>query len=96
MKFRVPNYSCLQNLTRGLLPPDPPSLCHQLNLLNNPPQTKFLDTPLQEDTYWSMLKTKATGDPVSSLKNIQSTQWHIADDCRLKHGNAFTLSQNGD
>jgi len=28
MKFLVPNYSCLQNpLTRGLLPPDPRSLC---------------------------------------------------------------------
>ena len=35
-------------LTRGLPPPDPRSLCPQLNLLNTtpPPQAKFLDTPL--------------------------------------------------
>jgi len=32
-------------LTRGLPPPDPGSLCPQLNLLN-PPGTKFLGTPL--------------------------------------------------
>jgi hypothetical protein len=37
MKFLVPNYSCIQNpLTRGPLPPDPHSLCPQLNLLNPP------------------------------------------------------------
>ena len=46
MKFLVPNYSCLQQpLTRGLPPPNPRSLCPQLNLLN-PPRTKFLRTPL--------------------------------------------------
>jgi len=42
-KFLVPNYSCLQNpWTRGLLPPppDPRSLCSQLNLLNPPPPNK--------------------------------------------------------
>ena len=32
-------------MTRGLPPPDPHSLCPQLNLLN-PPHTKFLGTPL--------------------------------------------------
>ena len=38
MKFLVPNYSCLQNpLPGGLPPPDPRSLCPQLNLLNPPP-----------------------------------------------------------
>ena len=44
MKFLVPNYSCLQNpsLTRGLLPPDPRSLCPQLNLLNPPEQNSWL------------------------------------------------------
>ena len=45
MKFLVPNYSCLQNPTRRLPPPDPRSLCPQLNLLN-PPRRKFLGTPL--------------------------------------------------
>jgi len=33
-------------LTRGPPPPDPRSLCPQLNLLNPPPGTKFLGTPL--------------------------------------------------
>ena len=48
IKFLVPNYSCLLNpLTRGLPPPDPLSLCLQLNLLNPPPhRTKFLGTPM--------------------------------------------------
>ena len=36
----------LEPLTRGLPPPDPRSLCPQLNLLNPPPRTKFLGTPL--------------------------------------------------
>ena len=36
MKFLVPNYSCLQ--IRRLQPPDPRSLCPQLNLLNPPPE----------------------------------------------------------
>ena len=36
MKFLVPNYSWLQ--IRGLPPPDPRSLCPQLNLLNPPPK----------------------------------------------------------
>ena len=47
MKFLVPNYSCLQNpWLGGLPPPGPRSLCPQLNLLNPPPRTKFLGTPL--------------------------------------------------
>jgi hypothetical protein len=33
-------------LTRGPLPPDPRSLCPQLNLLKPPPRIKFLGTPL--------------------------------------------------
>jgi len=38
IKFFVPNYSCLQNpWLGGLTPPDPRSLCPQLNLLNTPP-----------------------------------------------------------
>ena len=46
MKFLVPNYSCLQNpWLGGCRPPDPRSLCPQLNLLNYP-RTKFLGTPL--------------------------------------------------
>jgi len=41
MKFLVPSYSCLQNPWlggRGLPPPDPHSLCPQLNLLNLTPE----------------------------------------------------------
>ena len=49
MKFLVPNYSCLQNPWLGGYRPQIPVLsvlCPQLNLLNPPPQTKFLGTPL--------------------------------------------------
>ena len=47
MKFLVPNYSCLQNpWLGGYCPPDPRSLCPQLNLLNPPPKKKFLGMPL--------------------------------------------------
>ena len=38
MKFLVPNYSCQQKpWLGGYQPPDPGSLCPQLNLLNPPP-----------------------------------------------------------
>ena len=40
MKCFVPNYSCLQK-TRGLQPPEPRSLCPQLNLLNPLPPNKI-------------------------------------------------------
>ena len=49
MKFIVPNYSCLQNpWLAGYRPQNPvlSVLCPQLNLLNPPPRTKFLGTPL--------------------------------------------------
>jgi len=49
MKFLVPNYSCLQNPWLGGYRPQIPVLsvlCPQLNLLNLPPRTKFLGTPL--------------------------------------------------
>ena len=47
MKFLVPNYSCVQNpCLGGYCPPDPRSLCPQLNFLNPLPEKKFLDTPL--------------------------------------------------
>jgi hypothetical protein len=49
MKFLVPNYSCLQNPWLGGYRPQIPILsvlCPQLNLLNPPPRTKFLGTPL--------------------------------------------------
>jgi hypothetical protein len=49
MKFLVPNYSCLQNPWVGGCCPQIPFfsfLCPQLNLLNPPPQTKFLGMPL--------------------------------------------------
>ena len=49
MKFLVPNYSCLQSPWLGGYRPQIPVLsvlCPQLNLLNPPPRTKFLDTPL--------------------------------------------------
>ena len=50
MKFLVPNYSCLQNpWLVGYRPQIPvlSVLCPQLNLLNPPPRTKFLGTPLR-------------------------------------------------
>ena len=40
MKFIVLNYSCLQNPTRGLLPPDPCSLCPLSS-------TEFVEPPEQ-------------------------------------------------
>ena len=49
MKFLVPNYSCLQKPWLGGYRPQIPVLsvlCTQLNLLNPPPRTKFLGTPL--------------------------------------------------
>ena len=49
MKFLVRNYSCLQNpWLRGYRPQIPvlSVFCPQLNLLNPPPRTKFLGTPL--------------------------------------------------
>ena len=49
MKFLVPNYSCLQNQCLGGYRPQIPVLsvlCPELNLLNPPPRTKFLGTPL--------------------------------------------------
>ena len=49
MKFLVPNYRCLQNPRLGGYRPQIPVLCvlcPQLNLLNPPPRTKFLGTPL--------------------------------------------------
>jgi hypothetical protein len=49
MKFLVPNYSCLQNPWLGAYRLQIPVLfvlCPQLNLLNPPPRTKFLGTPL--------------------------------------------------
>jgi len=49
MKFLVPNCSCLQNPWLGGYRPQIPVLsvsCPQPNLLNPPPRTKFLGTPL--------------------------------------------------
>ena len=49
MKFLVPNYSCLQSPWLWGYHPQIlilSVLCPQLNLLNPPPQTKFLGTPL--------------------------------------------------
>ena len=51
MEFLVPNYSCLQNPWLGGYRHQFPFLCPQLNLLN-PPQTKFLGTPLIEGDEW--------------------------------------------
>ena len=73
MKFLVPNYSCLQNPpTRGLPPPDPCSLCPQLNLLKppTPPRTKFLGTPLDtvESGRWAHgITTQQTAAPTAKL-----------------------------
>ena len=49
VKFLVPNYSCLQTPWLGGYGPQIPVLsvlCPQPNLLNPPPGTKFLGTPL--------------------------------------------------
>ena len=49
MKFLLPNYSCLQNPWLGCYRPQIPVLsvlCPQLNLMN-PPEKKFLGTPLK-------------------------------------------------
>jgi hypothetical protein len=48
MKFLVSNYSCLQNpLLRDFHPPDPGSVCPLSSTeFVEPPQTKFLGTPL--------------------------------------------------
>ena len=57
MKFLVPNYSCLQNPRLGGYRPQIPVLsvlCPQLHLLN-PPQTKFLGTPLTANKYYNLL-----------------------------------------
>ena len=54
--FLVPNYSWLQNpWLEGYRPQIPvlSVLCLQLNLLNSPPRTKFLSTPLMTpDAVW--------------------------------------------
>ena len=43
MKFIVPNYSCLQNPTKGLPPPDPRSLCplSSTEFVEPPPRKKI-------------------------------------------------------
>ena len=46
MKFLVPNYSCVQNPGLWEYRPQISFLSPQLNLLNPPPRTKFLGTPL--------------------------------------------------
>jgi len=47
MNFLLPNFSCLQNSSLGgYRPPDPSSLCPQLNLLNPPTGIKFLGKKL--------------------------------------------------
>jgi len=63
IKFLVPNYSCLQNPWLGGYRPQIPVLsvlCPQMNLLNPPPRTKFLGTPLLSDklSHWEK-KTSA-------------------------------------
>ena len=52
MKFLVSNYSCLQNpCLGGYRPPDPLSLCPLSSTeFVEPPQTKFLGTPLRSTT----------------------------------------------
>jgi len=55
MKFLVPNYSCPQNPWLWGYRPQIPVLsvlCPQLNLLNPPPRTKFLGTPLPVPFRW--------------------------------------------
>ena len=59
MKFLVPNYSCLDRT-----PPDPRSLCPELNLLNPPPRRKFLGTPLPADAVFLYEKAAMFGNSI--------------------------------
>jgi len=64
MKFLVPNYSCLQNPWLGFYRPQilvRSVLCPRLNLLNPPPRTKFLCTPLPSLTGGSLPRFAAEG-----------------------------------
>jgi len=76
MKFIVPNYSCLQNpWLGGYRPPNPRSLCPQLNLLNPPPRTKFLGTPLAK---WKELRLKTeVRTPVAGAESCCREIWIV-------------------
>jgi len=76
MRFLVPNYSCLQNpWLGGYHPPDPHSLCPQLNLLNHPPKkipgyATVIETStgaaLHKQTYFEV------------RRKLQFPIWHVA------------------
>ena len=78
----LPSYSCLQNpWLGGYSPPDPRSLCPQLNLLN-PPRKKFLVTPLQLPMFSSLECRWMT-----QLKGM------LVEGCCLKLGQDWFMSQ---
>ena len=80
-KFRVPNYSCLQNPWLGAYRPQIPVLsvlCPQLNLLNPPHRTKVLGTPLSKGLVVSwLLNMQPTDCAETSTVSCQLTSCNI-------------------
>jgi hypothetical protein len=71
MKFRVPNYSRLQNPGLwGLLPPDSRSLCplSSTEFVEPPPRKKFLGTPLDKVTKGKLVPLQVCSGPKDSRK----------------------------
>ena len=106
MKFLVPNYSYLQNPWVGGYRPQIPVLSllsPQLNLLN-PPQTKFLGTPLHCIIYYSKLDIFLVslmggvkqGDPPPSfifsaiLEQFEQMKGYVIDESHSLSALAFT------
>ena len=99
IKFLVPNYSCLQNPWLGGYRPQIPVLsvlCLQLNLLNPPPRTKFLGTPLF-DVIITKIKCNCfmqflQSTSINSLRTLTeaSVQWSFNTFC-MKQGLTFCI-----
>ena len=79
MKFLVPNYSCLQNpWLGGLPPPDPRSLCPQLNLLNpTPNKIPGYATDSKKDYVFSCLLL----EPLLILQNVVLITYRVPASC---------------
>ena len=84
MKFLVQNYSCLQNPWLGAYRPQIPVLsvlCPQLNLLNPPPRTKFLGTPLRRSSFGFV---QIGSEPVTLNLNPRF-QYFLADIAEIRY-----------
>jgi hypothetical protein len=103
MKFLVPNYCCLQNHWLGGYCSQIPVLsvlCPQLNLLN-PPQTKFLGTPLHSAFFFRGKESKQSRLLTLEMKTLPSletlptactaTHHHIPKDCSFPNSANSTL-----